>query len=403
MNLPYGTSHLEFPDKWDGKARLVEPGPFPGRIDSTAEVIRALENPVGCPRLADVARKGQKVALVVPDLTRRAGVSVYLPPLLDELARSGVRDDDVTIIVALGIHRPLDEDELGQLAGKDIRGRYNVVNHEADKHGSNLHMGNTVRGLPVELNRTVAEADRVVLTGSVTYHYFAGYGGGRKSLLPGVASRKSCEAHHRMVVDYRRGKLQGELGPGILEGNPVHGAMLEACLMAPPIFILNTVTEPGGSIIGAAAGELIQAHLDACRRHDIFYRKEIKEPSRLVIASAGGHPRDVNFVQAHKGLYSAHRTVAADGVVILAARCPEGTGNPDFIRWFERCRTEEQWLDELERRYQINGQTAFSTWLRVKAVPTVLISELPPDLVKIMGMIPAGDPVEALQRAGEIL
>jgi nickel-dependent lactate racemase len=163
------------------------------------------------------------------------------------------------------------------------------------------------------------------------------------------------------------------------------------------------VTEPGGGIVGAAAGELAAAHLDACRLHDSFYRRELDGPSRLVIASAGGVPKDVNFVQAHKGLYSAHRAVAEDGVVILAARCREGTGNPDFAGWFERCSTEEQWLDDLESRYQINGQTAYSTWLRVRAVPTVLISELPPDLVNTMGMIPAADPIEALEQAEKLL
>ncbi len=403
MKIPYGSGHLEFPDPWDGQARIIEPGPFPEHSVGVDGILRALKSPVGCPRLADLCRKGQRIAVVVPDLTRRAAVSTYLPPLLEELVRSGVPDDDVTIIVALGIHRALDEDEVENLVGKDTYRRYTVINHDADDPMANVDLGTTASGIPVQINRYVAEADLAILTGSIAYHYFAGYGGGRKSLLPGVASRSACEAHHRMVVDHRKGKLSGVLGPGLLEGNPVHNAMLDACSMAPPLFILNTVTEPGGGIVGAAAGELAAAHLDACRLHDSFYRRELDGPSRLVIASAGGVPKDVNFVQAHKGLYSAHRAVAEDGVVILAARCREGTGNPDFAGWFERCSTEEQWLDDLESRYQINGQTAYSTWLRVRAVPTVLISELPPDLVNTMGMIHAADPIEALEQAEKLL
>jgi nickel-dependent lactate racemase len=403
MKLPYGSGHLEFPDRWDSQARIIEPGPFPEHSIGVDGIIRALKNPVQCARLSELCRKGQRIAVVVPDLTRRAAVSTYLPPLLDELAGSGVSDDDVTIIVALGIHRELAEDEIENLVGKDTHSRYTVVNHKADDPIANVNVGTTASGIPVQINRYVAEADLAILTGSIAYHYFAGYGGGRKSLLPGVASRSACEAHHRMVVDHRKGKLSGVLGPGLLEGNPVHSAMLEACSMVPPLFILNTVTEPGGDIVGAAAGELAAAHQEACRLHDLFYRRELDDPAQLVIASAGGVPKDVNFVQAHKGLYSAHLAVADNGVVILAARCREGTGNQDFAGWFERCATEEQWLDDLESRYQINGQTAYSTWMRVRKVPTVLISELPPALVNTMGMIPATNPVEALERAEELL
>jgi nickel-dependent lactate racemase len=406
--LPYGTGHLEFPDLWNGQEYIVEPGPFPSFEDGAAIVARALENPVASPRLYHIVRPGQKVALVIPDLTRRAAVRMYLPPLLEELGKAGVRDDDVDIIVALGIHRPLERGELEQLAGKDVCYRYKVVNHDADTPGANVYLGNTSIGLPVEINRTAAEADLVVLTGSITYHYFAGYGGGRKSLLPGVASRKSCEANHRMVVDYRKGKLEGNIGPGVLDKNPVHGAMLEACAMAPPIFILNTVTDPAGNIVAAGAGTLVKAHLEACRQHDNYYCREMpgighEAGSRLVIASSGGSPKDINFVQAHKGLYSAHKAVSEDGVVILAASCTEGTGHNEFLDWFQRCMTEKSWLNELEKNYQINGQTAFSTWLRVRSVPTILISELTDESVERMGMIPVTGPAEALERATDLL
>jgi nickel-dependent lactate racemase len=405
--LPYGTGQLEFPDRWDGQARVIEPGPFPDGTVGADEVAWALQNPTGSPRLAEIARPGQKVVLVIPDLTRRAAVSTYLPPLLEELSGAGIGDDDITIVVALGIHRPLVNSELEALTGEEVCRRFKVVNHDCDAPEANVYLGQTTTGLPVEINRSVAEADLVVLTGSITYHYFAGYGGGRKSLLPGVASRKSCEANHRMVVDFRRGKLSGAIGgmigPGILDNNPVHSAMIEACAMVPPIFVLNTVTDPHGNITAASAGELVQAHVEACRHHDFYYQQELEECSRLVIASSGGSPKDINFVQAHKGLYSAHMAVAQDGVVILTASCQEGTGHIDFMSWFERCSTESRWLEELEKNYQINGQTAFSTWLRVRSVPTVLISELPDEMVGKMGMIPASNPEEALERATGIL
>ncbi len=402
ISLPYGKSSIEVPDLWDGKATVLSPGSFPD-TDPEKAVNDALDNPLGGVSLGELCRSGDRVACVIPDLTRRAAVKDYLPVLLQRLSNIGVRPNDVTIIVALGIHRPLSEDELCELVGDAILNRYRVVNHDPDGKGSNVLLGTTDAGIPVDINKEVAEADSVILTGGITYHYFAGYGGGRKSLLPGVASRKACEAHHRLVVSWRRGELEGELAPGALTDNPAHRQMVQACNFISPIFVLNVITEPGGRIIAASAGELETAHLDACRKHDSWFRKELQAPSKLVIAGSGGYPKDVNFVQAHKGLFAAHQAVAGDGVVVLAADCAEGTGHEDLLDWFDRCDSESKWLDELQARYQINGQTAFSTWLRVKSVPTVLVSRLKPSDVARMGMAHANDMKEALKVAEKIL
>ena len=402
MKLPYGKSFLQIPDLWDGKATILSPGPFPvPNPDKT--VTHALDHPLGNVTLQKLCSPGDRIACVIPDLTRRAGVRQYLPLLLQRLCDIGVDPSDVIIIVALGIHRPLTDTELSQLVGEKIRDKYRVINHDPDEKRSNIFLGTTDAGIPVEINEEVAKADRVILTGGITYHYFAGYGGGRKSLLPGVASRKACEAHHKLVVSWRRGELDGELAPGVLMGNPVHRQMLQACTFISPIFVLNVVTEPGGMIVAASAGELEAAHMNACRKHDSWFRKELPAPSKLVIAGSGGYPKDINFVQANKGLFAAHQAVAGDGVVVLSADCAEGTGHADLLDWFDRCHSQSKWLDELEARYQINGQTAFSTWLRVTSVPTVLVSRLNGSDVERMGMIPAVNMEEALKAAQEIL
>jgi len=393
---------MEAPELWDGKAFVLSPGPFP---DTEPEklLVQSLDNPLGGVRLETLCRSGDRVACVIPDLTRRAAVREYLPVLLRRLSDMGIGKADITVLVALGIHRPLTDRELRELVGDGVFERYHVVNHDPDREGSNVLLGTTDAGIPVEVNRHVAEADCVILTGNITFHYFAGYGGGRKALLPGVASRQACEAHHKLVVSWRRGELEGNLAPGVLVDNPVHDQMIQACRFLPRTFILNVVTEPGARIIAASAGEMEAAHMDACRKHDSWYRKELEAPLRLVLAGAGGFPKDVNFVQAHKGLFAAHQAAAANGAVILAAECAEGMGHGDLLKWFERCHTESMWLSELEDRYQVNGQTAFSTWLRVTAVPTVLVSRLKPSDVHKMGMIPAKNMREALKKAGEIL
>ena len=403
FGLPYGKGLLHVPDLWGPEAILLQPGPFPPD-PGISPVNQALDNPVGAPPLETLCRPGKRVAVVVPDLTRRASVHAYLPALLERIGDAGVDSADVTIVIALGIHRALEDKEIRFLVGDRVSSLYRVVNHRPDDESFNIHLGGTDAGIPVEIGAPVARADLVVLTGGITFHYFAGYGGGRKSLLPGVASRRACEAHHRMVVQWRRGRLKGTLAPGVLQDNPIHQQMLQACAMVPAIFTLNVVTDPAGRIVAASAGNLDMAHREACRKHDRFYRKTLPSgPSRLVLASAGGYPKDVNFVQAHKGLLSAHAAAAPDGVVILAAQCSEGTGHPDFLDWFRRCHTEERWLSDLESRYQINGQTAFSAWLRARAVPTALLSTLNPSDVRCMGMVPVPDGEQALHWAREVL
>jgi len=402
MKIPFGKTSIEIPDLWNGKATVLSPGPFPDP-DPEKTVAHALDHPLGNVTLENLCTAGDRIACVIPDLTRRAAVSQYLPLLLQRLSETGVQPDDVTIVVALGIHRPLTDKEMCELVGKKVRDKYRVINHDPDEKRSLISMGTTDAGIPVEIHEEVAKADRVILTGGITYHYFAGYGGGRKSLLPGVASRKACEAHHKLVVSWRRGDLAGELAPGVLTDNPVHKQMLQACTFISPIFVLNVVTDPGGMIVAASAGELEAAHMNACRKHDSWFRKELQARSKLVIAGSGGYPKDVNFVQAHKGLFAAHQAVAGDGVVVLAADCAEDTGHPDLLDWFDRCHSQSKWLDELEARYQINGQTAFSTWLRVTSVPTVFVSRLKGSDVERMGMIPADNMEEALKTAQKIL
>jgi nickel-dependent lactate racemase len=402
MKIPYGKSAIEVPDLWNGKATILSPGPFPDP-DPEKTVTHALDHPLGNVTLQNLCTAGDRIACVIPDLTRRAAVRQYLPLLLQRLSTIGVDPRDVTIIVALGIHRPLTDLELSELVGEKVRDKYRVINHDPDGKRSNIFLGTTDAGIPVEINAEVTKSDCVILTGGITYHYYAGYGGGRKSLLPGVASRRACEAHHKLVVSWRRGELEGELAPGVLIENPVHRQMLQACTFIPQIFVLNVVTEPEGRIVAASAGELEAAHLDACRKHDSWFRKRLQARSKLVIAGCGGYPRDVNFVQAHKGLFAAHQAVAGDGVVVLAADCAEGTGHANILDWFDQCHSQSKWLDELEARYQINGQTAFSTWLKVTSVPTVLVSRLNGSDVERMRMIPAVNMEEALKAAQEIL
>ena len=184
--LPYGKTSIPIPDLWNGKGTVLSPGIFPDH-DPEQLVKKALDDPSGSLHLEDVCHPGGRVACVVPDLTRRAAVSKYLPVLLNRLDGMGIEPDSVIIVIALGIHRPLTRSEIRELVGPGVYEKYTIINHEPYEKGSCVQLGTTDAGIPVQINRFVADSDCVLLTGGINYHYFAGYGGGRKSLLPGVA------------------------------------------------------------------------------------------------------------------------------------------------------------------------------------------------------------------------
>jgi lactate racemase len=362
-------------------------------------VSRALD---GCAAALSRFRPGEKVVIVTSDVTRPTGSEIYLPMLVARLNEAGVRDRDIEIVIALGIHRKQTEAEQRRIVG-ELYGRIRVSDHDCDSPGTLVYLGETSRGIPVEVNRSVAEADRLILTGAITFHYFAGFGGGRKSLLPGVSSRRSCMASHFALLNPEEGSgKHPKAVTANLEGNPVHEAMLEACAMREPDFILNTVLTPDKKILAAFAGDWRAAHLEGCRFYAQAFSYPIRERADLVVVSCGGFPKDINLIQAHKSMEYASRALKPGGIMILLAECRDGYGNATFFNWFSypSCGELES---ALRKRYEINGQTAWSVKEKAERFRIVLVSQLPPAEVRTMGMIPAASPQEALDLALPLL
>ena len=357
-----------------------------------AELVeRALEN---CEQALSSFCPGEQVVIVTSDITRPTGSDLYLPILVSRLNAAGIKDHDIEIVIALGIHRKQTVAEHKKIVG-ELYGRIRVSDHECDDPGALVYLGDTARGLPVEINRRVAQADRLILTGAVTFHYFAGFGGGRKSLLPGVSSRKSCMASHFALLNPEEGSgRHPKAVTGNLEGNPVHEAMLEACAMRAPDFILNTILGADKRIMAAFAGDWRDAHLAGCSLYAKAFSAPIKEKGDLVVVSCGGFPKDINLIQAHKSMEYASRALKPGGVMILLAECRDGYGNATFFNWFSypSCLELES---ALRKRYEINGQTAWSVKEKAERFRIVLVSQLPPEEVKTMGMMPA----ETLEQA----
>lgn len=367
---------------------------------AAAELVAgALES---CEELFSSWKAGDRVVIVTSDITRHTGSEIYLPLLVDRLNRIGIPDRNITILIALGIHRKQTEGEHRKILGP-LFGRIRVVDHDCDDPAGLVFLGNTRNGIPVEINRLAAEADRLILTGTVGFHYFAGFGGGRKAVLPGISSRRACMASHFAVLNPGEGSGKNPAATtGVLEGNPVHGAMLEACALAKPDLLLNTVVSAGKEILAVFAGDWRSAHADACRFYGDRFSFPLDELADLVIVSCGGYPKDINVIQAHKSMEYASRAIRDGGVMVLLAECRDGYGHPTFFDWF-RYRDLAEFEAALRKRYEINGQTAYSLLQKAQKFRIVLVSALPDHEVEEMGMIPAPSLQKALDLAGGLL
>jgi nickel-dependent lactate racemase len=398
--------HLKY-----GDCRLPSPLPQatvltarrPERLPDPTEAIRAaLAAPFGTPPLTAIARAGERVVIVTSDITRETGSECYLPVLADELNRAGVADRDIAIVVGLGIHRRQTAAEHRRIAGP-LYGRVLIEDHDCDDQAMLVDLGRTTSGLPVQINRRVVEADRVIVTGTIGLHYFAGYGGGRKGLVPGVASRATCMATHFAIFNPPQiGGRHPAARPANLTGNPVHEAILTAARMVAPDFLLNTVLTADKRIAGVFCGDLEQAHLAGCTLARELHTAPLAQPADLAIVSCGGHPKDINFIQAHKALDYGVQAVRPGGVVILLAACPDGFGNPTFFDWF-RYQDLAAFEAALRAHYEINGQTAYATLSKARTWRIILVSRFSSEQTARMGMEKAADLDQALQMAYERL
>ncbi len=399
MELKYGSTAYNLELSPERLAGVVTPSPIV--VDEFPEDIikGALDN---CPDFFSSLRPGEKVVIVTSDVTRYTGSEVYLPLLVERLNRRGIADGDIEILIALGIHRKQTGHEHQKILGR-LYGRIRVSDHDCDDHDALTCIGTTSNGIKVSINRRAVEADHLILTGTIGFHYFAGFGGGRKSVLPGIASRKACMASHFTVLNPGEGSGKNSFAvTGNLEGNPVHRAMVEGCALAKPAFMLNTVLAADKRIIAAFAGDWREEHEAGCR----FYRDRFAYPlavkGDLVIASCGGFPKDINLIQAHKSMEYASQALKDGGVMILLAECRDGFGNGTFFSWFRHKRLEE-FEAALRAHYEINGQTAYSLLQKAQRFRIILVSQFPGQQVKEMGMIPAHTLDEAMELAAGML
>jgi nickel-dependent lactate racemase len=255
-------------------------------------------------------------------------------------------------------------------------------------------VGTTRRGTPIEINRIVADADLRVVIGIVGFHYFAGMGGGRKMIVPGSCTAATVKANHALAID-DDGDIDPKCRSGVLAGNPVHEDMVEGMQMLGRIFMINAVLDGLGEVSDVVAGDAVESHLEAARRAKRLLEVPLDRRCDLAIASAGGHPLDVDLIQTHKSIDHAAASVRDGGALIAVAECPAGIGSDTFLDWFALgdakavCR-------RLKADYQLNGQTALSLLKKLERLRIILVSSLDRRQVESTGMAPAGSVGEAM-------
>lgn len=399
MELKYGSTSFFLDLPPEHLAGVVVPAHVAADESPETILAAALDD---CQGVVSTFRPGQKIVIVTSDITRYTGSEVYLPLLVERLNRQGVADHDIEILIALGIHRKQTEHEHQKIVGS-LYGRIKVSDHECDDPEALVLIGTTSNGIRVRINRKAVEADHLILTGTIGFHYFAGFGGGRKSVLPGIAGRSACMASHFTVLNPGAGSGKNPLATtGNLEGNPVHQAMVEGCALARPVFILNTVLAADKRIIAAFAGDWREAHEAGCRYYRERFAYPLAEKGDLVVASCGGFPKDINLIQAHKSMEYGAQALKDGGVMILLAECRDGFGNSTFFNWF--CHKDlGEFEAALREKYEINGQTAYSLLQKAQRFRVILVSQFPVAQVEAMGMIPAHTLDEAMALAQGLL
>ena len=321
-------------------AELIAAELEPNKVElpqrTAAEHIRwALDHPVDSAPLKELVKAGDKVCIVISDVTRRwQSPETYIPVLVAELEAAGVRDEDMLIISATGTHRRQTPEEHAGLVTQAVYDRITLVDHVCTDEENLAYVGTTTRGTPVWLDKRALACDKIILTGGVVYHFMAGFGGGRKSILPGISGRETITKNHNLALNpgLGAGSTPEDRSANMNASNPVHADMMEACSMVNPTFLVNVVVNDDQEIIAAFAGNWITAHRAACDLVDRMYGVPAKEKTPLVIASAGGYPKDLNFYQTIKTLSNALEVVEEGGTIILVTRSQEGFGNADTER-----------------------------------------------------------------------
>ena len=323
MRYGTGTLPIEIPDR--NVVRVLEISDSIPLPDEDGAVREAIAAPIASSPLAELANGRESACIVISDITRPVPNKVILPPMLETLEASGIPREKITILIATGIHRPNNAEELEIMVGRDIMETYRIVNHLSQKPETHTYLGETQNGTPVYINKTYLDSDLKVITGLIEPHLMAGYSGGRKAICPGIAAVETMKVMHGPeLMEHPKSAV------GILEGNPFHIEATEIALMAGVDFNLNVAIDKERRITGVFAGDMVESHRIGAEFVEQQAKVTLPAPADAVVVSSAGYPLDATFYQAVKGLLTAVEIVKQGGSILLVAACSEGIGSKPF-------------------------------------------------------------------------
>jgi len=380
MELKYGDDRVRMPLPADP---VFLKGREPRQLASQARFARDLDD-----RLDQASLSGRRVAVVVADKTRLCDYPRYLPVLADRLTSHGVLADDIAFYVAYGTH-PQQSDPESRAAYGNVFSAYRFIHHDCNDATLFHDLGRTSRGTPVRLRRDILEADVVITFGAVSHHYFAGYGGGRKLIFPGLGARASIYHNHGLFLDPAFRNLAAGCQPGRIDGNPLAADLAEIEGHRPADLAIHGILNSHGRVCRLIVGSATASFLSACRTHADHYELTGGDTYELVVASCGGYPKDINFIQAHKAVHHAAAFVKDGGSLIMFAGCRDGIGSETFLPWFEMGRQAA--FDRLCRDYRGNGGTALAMMAKTRRISVHLVTGLSGGLCRTIGVHKTGE------------
>lgn len=388
INLKYGKSHIPFEfdeNRFEILGNSTDEPPL-----SDAEIGKKLDQPIDSKLIEDIVQSGETVLIVVPDATRNVACGQVINILVRRLIASGTMPYEINVIFSTGIHREVTEEEKQEILTPFIAQRIKTFNHNATDLMQFLHLGETSGGIPIELNRKLSEYDHTILIGGVTFHYFAGFTGGRKLICPGLASSRTISETHKLAFNCETLERRNGVEVGKLNENPVHESFMEVAEKMPPTFAISTFVDDKGELIDLYCGNWKTSHEKACEAYSENYSIAITEKRDSVIVSCGGSPFDTNLIQAHKALEVASSVCNAGGTIYFLAECANGLGRNDFINWFEAI-SSEKLAENLCEKYQVNGQTAWSLLRKAEKFNIKIVANLVEEITDKMRLEKVSD------------
>ncbi len=381
VRLKYGFEGLEvdLPETPNFKGIITpdEPSPITNVTDRLNEMIN---NPIDSKPLIEIAKNRKNAVIVISDITRPVPNKVILPPILSTIERAGIKKENISILIATGIHRPNEGEELTMLVGEDIANNYRIINHLSKNDNDMELVGYISNGkVPVYINKYYLKADLKILTGFIEPHLWAGFSGGRKSILPGVSSIKTLEYMHSPEMVAHPKTVYG-----VLEGNPFHEAGLQVMEKSGADFILNVTLNTKKEITGIFAGNPVTAHIEGCNFLSKFCIKYIDEPLDFVVTTNSGAPLDINLYQTVKGMSVVAPVLKEGATILIASKCFEGLGSPEYVKVLNMIDSPDKFLKRLmNNEFFIPDQwCAQETYQIILKHPTWIYSDLPDDILK---------------------